>query len=118
LYLHNPRETGTLAQEAKDVVSGWKQWTFLDAMEDSWPADSTDIVPYEDLTSMKLQSSASGCSIFTAGLENGNRQSVILTVLTVENEESKSRFIQEAALLKLLTHKYLLCKANLHTFAL
>lgn len=75
-------------------------------MEGSWTADSNDIVLYEDLSSMKLQSSASGCSVFTAALENRNSQPVTLTVLTVESEESKSRFIQEAALLKLLTHKY------------
>eukprot|EP00210_Caulerpa_lentillifera_P000135 g130.t1 len=74
-------------------------------MDGGWPTCSTDIIPFEQLSSVKFHSTLAECRFYKANLNTEGEQSVNLAVLTVENEASKAKFVQEAALLKLLNHR-------------
>eukprot|EP00210_Caulerpa_lentillifera_P004209 g4014.t1 len=75
-------------------------------MDGGWPTESDDIILYEKLTSVSLQSADSDRSVFTATLDtDGVAQPVTLSVLTHDNYDIKSKFVQEAALLKLLNQR-------------
>lgn len=75
-------------------------------MDAEWGISSSkDAIPFEQLSSVKFHWRSSTSRCYKANLNDGSPQPVALTVLTVENEAEKARFVQEAALLKLLNHK-------------
>ena len=74
-------------------------------MESFWPEDITHCIPASELTQLVVDKRKPDHVIYFGVLRKSGRP-VTIKVLTVDGVTSRSRFIQEAALLKLLKHKY------------
>ena len=73
-------------------------------MENFWPKDITYSIAAGELTHLVLDKRKSDHVIYSSVLKSSGRP-VTVKVLTVDGVTPQSRFIQEAALLKLLKHK-------------
>lgn len=72
---------------------------------ESWPLDVYGLIPFNRLSCVTLIRHGDITSIYKAELTDENKP-VILKVLTSDESICRERFIQEAAILKSLKHKY------------